>query len=325
MVAHDTANAARGAQMTRDRSSDNPLGVPLGWAAGTAINSIEELRAEARFASEVGFDALWVSQIFGVDPVVALAAVAADVEPLAEVGTSVVPIYGRHPLVLAAMARTAQSALHGRFTLGIGPSHAMVVEGFFGESYDRPFTYTADFVEALGPLLRGEPCDVEGDEITAKGWLTVDCEPVPILIAALGPRMLDLAGQWCAGTSLGPGMSPAVIAEHIAPRIRAAAAGAGRPEPRIKALVTVAVTDDPESLIAEQRESSALYAGLPAYRRVLDLAGLESPADVLIAGSMDAVAAGMTEYVEAGATELRVGVVASVADQTKAALTDWLR
>ncbi|MEZ5166486.1 MAG: LLM class flavin-dependent oxidoreductase [Acidimicrobiales bacterium] len=140
--------------MARPRSSDNPLGVPLGWAAGTAVSSIDELRAEARFAVDAGFDALWVSQIFGVDPVVALAALAPDLAPLAEVGTSVVPIYGRHPLVLAAMARTAQSALDGRFTLGIGPSHAMVVEGFFGESYDRPFTRTKEFVEALDPLLR---------------------------------------------------------------------------------------------------------------------------------------------------------------------------
>lgn len=311
--------------MTPMRSTDNPLGIPLGWAAGTAIGSVDELRVEARFAAETGFDALWVSQIFGVDPVVALAAVAVDVEPLAEVGTSVVPIYGRHPLVLAAMARTAQSALDGRFTLGIGPSHAMVVEGFYGQPYSRPFTYTADFVDALDPLLRGESCDVEGEELTAKGWLTVEAEPVPILLAALGPRMLDLAGRRCAGTSLGPGMAPSVIAEHIGPRIRAAAAEAGRPEPRIKALVTLAVTDDPERLIAEARESSTLYAGLPAYRRVLDLGGLESPADVLIAGSMDEVVAGMQEYVDAGATELRVSVAPPVAEETKAALAEWLR
>jgi len=166
---------------------------------------------------------------------------------------------------------------------------------------------------------------VEGEEVTAKGWLTVESEVVPILLAALGPRMLDLAGQSCAGTSLGPGMSPSVIAEHVVPRIRAAAAEAGRPEPRIKALVTVAVTDDPEALIADQRESSALYAGLPAYRRVLDLGGLESPADVLIAGSLDDVVAGMAEYVAAGATELRVGVAPPAAEQTNAALIEWLR
>lgn len=311
--------------MPQERSTDNPLGVPLGWAAGTAINSIEELRQEARFAVEAGFDALWVSQIFGVDAIVALAAIAREAEPLAEVGTSVMPIYGRHPLVLAAMARTAQSALDGRFTLGIGPSHAMVVEGFYGESYDRPFTRTAEFIEALDPLLRGEPCDVEGEELTAKGWLTVETEPVPILLSALGPKMLDLAGRRCAGTSLGPAMASEVVASHVAPRIRAAAADAGQPKPRIKALVSVALTDDPESLKATDREASGLYANLPAYRRLLDMAGLDSPADVLIAGSMTDIEAGMAKFVEAGATELRVGVHPEVATDTRNALRDWLR
>ena len=311
--------------MKPERSRDNPLGVPLGWAAGTDINSIDELRVEARYAANAGFDALWVSQIFGVDPIVALAAVASDVEPLAEVGTSVVPIYGRHPLALAAMVRTAQSALEGRFTLGIGPSHAMVVENCYGASYQRPFTHTAEFVAVLAPLLRGKPCEVDGEEVTARGWLSIDSEPVPILLAALGPRMLDLAGRRCTGTSLGPGMSPSVIAEHIAPRICAAAERAGRPQPRIKAFVTVALTDDPDAIVAEQRESSALYAELPAYRRVLDLAGLKSPADVVIAGSMDDIVAGMAAYVAAGATELRIGAVTTVAEQTKAALMEWLR
>ena len=135
----------------------------------------------------------------------------------------------------AGTARTAQSALGGRFTLRVGTSHAMVVEGFFGESYGRPFTHTAEYLDALGPVLTGESCDVDGDEGTANGWLTVESEPVPVLLVALGPRMLDFADQRCAGTSLGPGMSPQVIAEHVAPRIRTAAASAGRPAPRIKA------------------------------------------------------------------------------------------
>ena len=225
----------------------------------------------------------------------------------------------------AGTARTAQSALGGRFTLRVGTSHAMVVEGFFGESYGRPFTHTAEYLDALGPVLTGESCDVDGDEGTANGWLTVESEPVPVLLVALGPRMLDFADQRCAGTSLGPGMSPQVIAEHVAPRIRTAAASAGRPAPRIEAFVTVAVTDDLAGLVAGQRESSGLDAGLPAYRRVLDLAGLETPADVVSAGTMGDVAAGMARYVDAGATELRVGVVTSVAAETKRALAEWIQ
>ena len=312
--------------MTRPTAepTTNPLGVPLGWAAGTSINSVEELRAEAQYAVEAGFDALWVSQIFGVDAIVALAAIADDVAPLQEVGTSVMPLYGRNPLVMAAMARTAQSALGGRFTLGIGPSHAMVVEGFYGESYDRPGTRTAEYTEALVALLRGEPCSVEGDEVFAKGWTDIESAPVPLLISALGPRMLDLAGRQCAGTSLGPGMSPQVLAEHVAPAIRAAAADAGNPAPRILTLVTVALTDDPDGVRREIAEGSKLYADLPAYRRVLDLAGLDSPADVVIAGSMDDIIEGMQAFIDAGATELRVGAALQNEAATKAALAEWI-
>lgn len=104
-----------------------------------------------------------------VYPIVALATIASDVEALAEVGTPLAPIYGRHPLALASNGPPSPSSLNGRFTLDIDPSYAMVVEGFFRESYDRPLTHTTEFIDALDPLLSGETCDVEGDEITAKG------------------------------------------------------------------------------------------------------------------------------------------------------------
>lgn len=163
----------------------NVLGVPIGYGAGTAMASVGQVRDAARGAAGAGFDSFWVSQAFGVDPIVALAAIAADVPQFAELGTSVVPLAGRHPLALAAQARTAQSALHGRFTLGIGPSHRTVVEGFFGESYERPFTRTVEFLDALVPLLRGEPADVTGEQLAVHGWLTIDADPCPVL---LGPR-----------------------------------------------------------------------------------------------------------------------------------------
>jgi len=310
-------------------AAQNPLGVRLGWAAGTANNSIAEVRRQAAYAVDAGFDAYWISQIFGVDPIVALAAVADVVEPLSEVGTSVVPLYGRHPLALAAQARTAQSALGGRFTLGIGPSHAMVVEGFFGESYAKPFTRSREYVEAITPLLNGEPTSLSGEELTANGWLTIDAEPVPLLLAAMGPRMLDLAGSHCAGTSLGPGMAPTVMANHIVPRVNAAAEAAGRPRPRVVTLVGVAITDEPEKLRQQLKESDELYSNLPAYRAMLDLAGLESTADVLVVGTtIDDVVAGLAEYVDAGATDLRIGVSAGddpdIDAVTRDALKTWI-
>jgi F420-dependent oxidoreductase-like protein len=288
----------------------NPIGVPVGYGAGTGMTSIEQVRAEARWAEDAGFDSFWLSQIFGVDPIVALAAVGAGVPGLARLGTSVVPLVGRHPLALAAQARTAQSALDGRFVLGVGPSHAMVSEGFFGEPYDRPFSRTREFLSVLAPLLRGENVDLDGEIVEAHGWLTIDATPCPIFLAALGPRMLELAGRTVAGTTLSS-CGPRTIAAHIAPVINAVAADAGRPPPQIQAMVEVAVTDDPAAAHAESVESGQLYAALPAYRRVLDLEGIESGADLLLAGSIDRIVDGLRSYVDAGATELRLCIGSS--------------
>lgn len=305
----------------------NELGVPVGWAGGTGLGSIEQVRAEAKFAVEAGFDSFWVSQIFGVDPIVALAAIADDVGALAEVGTSVVPLYGRHPLALAAQARTAQSALAGRFTLGLGPSHQMVVEGFFGESYDRPGTRTAEFVEAIAPLLRGDHSDVDGRELTSHGWLTIDCAPVPLLLAAMGPRMLDIAGRYAAGTSLGMAVGPKTLASHVVPVITEAASDAGNTSPRIKSFVVVAVTDDPDVAHRHGVEQSAIYSELPAYRAMLDREGVGSPADLLVRGSEQQVLDGLMRYVAAGATEFRVavsGVDEATEQRSRAFLADLL-
>lgn len=282
----------------------------MGYGAGTGMTSIEQVRAEARWAEDAGFDSFWLSQIFGVDPIVALAAVGAGVPGLARLGTSVVPLVGRHPLALAAQARTAQSALDGRFVLGVGPSHAMVSEGFFGEPYDRPFSRTREFLSVLAPLLRGENVDLGGEIVEAHGWLTIDATPCPIFLAALGPRMLELAGRTVDGTTLSS-CGPRTIAAHIAPVINAVAADAGRPPPQIQAMVEVAVTDDPAAAHAESVESGQLYAALPAYRRVLDLEGIESGADLLLAGSIDRIVDGLRSYVDAGATELRLCIGSS--------------
>lgn len=305
----------------------NPLGVAIGFAGGTGLNSIAEVRAEARFAVEAGFDSFWVSQIFGVDPVVALVAIADECGPLSEVGTSVVPIYGRHPLALAAQARTAQDVLDGRFTLGIGPSHAIVVEGFLGESYSRPFTYTKEFIEAIGPLLRGEPASVDGDEVVAHGSLSIEAEPVPILLAAMGPKMLQLAGAHTAGTSLGAAVGPKTIASHISPIINEAAAEAGRPAPRIKGFPVFAVTDKPEEARAAAIEGGAGYASLPAYRAMLDREGVENGGELGLFGSMDEVAEGFRRYVDAGATELRIAVAApdeATEQRSRDAIAEWI-
>jgi F420-dependent oxidoreductase-like protein len=279
--------------------------------------SVAQVREEAAWAAAAGFDSFWVSQVFGVDPIVALAALGDAGDGLAELGTSVVPLVGRHPLALAAQARTAQSALGGRFTLGVGPSHQVVVEGFYGERWARPYDRVAEYLDALVPLLDGLAADVDGEQVVARGRLAIDGGRCPLLLAALGPRMLELAGRVAAGTSVGS-CGPRTIARHVAPAITAAAERAGRPPPRIVALVGIVVTGDPASARARVREHSAMYDAFPSYRLALDREGVASGADLLLAGTIDDIADGLADYAAAGATDLRLVVNAGDPDERDA-------
>ncbi len=293
-----------------------PLGARWGLAGGVALSSIDAVRETARFAESAGFDGLWISQSNAVDPLVALAAVGGDVPTLAEVGTSVVPLYGRHPVGLAQEAMTAQSALGGRLTLGIGPSHRRSVEGSMGLSWDRPFGYTCDFLDGLQPLLAGDPADVEGTDLTTRAHLAIDAPDTPILLAALGPRMLELAGSRTAGTTVGQ-CGPKTIAGHIAPRVIEAAERAGRHRPRIMALVRICVTDDRAAAYAQARQVGAAYRDLPSYAAVLAREGLTEPADLHLIGSWEQVLDGLGTYTDAGVTDLRIEVVAPTPADTE--------
>lgn len=301
------------------------LGVRLGFAGGTALTSIDQIREDAIWASQVGFDSYWVSYVFGIDPLVALPVVASDA-PGIELGTSVVPTVGRHPIAMAQLARSAQQACNGRFTLGVGPSHQVVVEALYGEPWDRPFERTREYLDVLVPLCSGEPAASSGTQVTGHATLNIPSEPVPVVLAALGPKMLDLAGRVAAGTHVGQ-CGPKTIAEHTAPTINAAAADAGRPAPRIIALVNLCVGDNPDAIRAAAAEGSGAYAALPSYRAMLDREGIEDPTDLILAGSMDQITEGLQAYIDAGATDLRLGIYApdiEHARTTREALAEWM-
>lgn len=290
-------------------SATSPLGVRWGLAGGTELSTVAQVGERAAWAGEVGFESFWVSQARAVDPVVALAAVAAQCQPLREVGTSVVPLYGRHPVPVAQMVRTAQSALGGRLTLGIGPSHAGPVADTFGLGWERPLGYTTEFLDGLQPLLAGEPVDAEGEQLVARADLQIEAEDTPILLAALGPRMLDLAGRRCAGTTVGQ-CGPRTIASHVAPRIQAAAAEADRPAPRIMALIRLCVTDDTAGAFALAQDIGARYAAMPSYASVLAHEGLDDPGQLHLIGSAQQVLDGLGRYAEAGVTDFRLEIAA---------------
>ena len=303
------------------------LGCGLGYAGGTGLTTIGEVRDELAWADAAGFDSFWVSHIFGVDPLVALAAVADAGPNVAELGTSVMPFVGRHPIALAQQARTAQQACDGRLTLGIGPSHEIVVEAVYGERWAGPVQRTAEYLDALLPLCRGEAAAVSGEQIHAHASLNVPSTPVPVVLAALGPRMLELAGRLGIGTHLG-NCGPRTIREHIVPTMQAASDEAGNGAIRAIALVGVCVTDDRDGALEHGRATSAGYAALPSYRAMLDREGVESGAELMCLGSIDEVVEGLAAYVDAGATDLRIGVVGPDEETraaTRAAIADALK
>jgi 5,10-methylenetetrahydromethanopterin reductase len=287
----------------------------IGWNGGGHHSSLDTIREQAKQAVADGFASFWLSQITGPDALTALAAIAADA-PRIELGTSIVPVYGRHPIALAGQALTAQAASGGRLVLGIGASHQMVVEGMFGESYARSFTRVKETLFALKALLAGEPLALEGKEIVARGRLSIEAAPCPILLAALGEKMLDLAGCEADGVTLWM-VGPRTVAEYVAPRLKESAARAARPSPRILAGVPVCVTDAPDRARAFAAEQLKIYGLLPAYRATIAREGLAGPEGLLAAGSEDAVRAQLAAYEAAGATDLRVNTLCPTPDEAE--------
>jgi 5,10-methylenetetrahydromethanopterin reductase len=165
----------------------------------TQPSSVDDAVSDIRAVADGGFRSAWMPQIFGIDTLTALAVVAREV-PGIELGTAVVPTYPRHPMMLAAQARTVQQVAGGRFTLGIGLSHKMVIEGLLGMSYDKPVRHLREYLEILQPLLRGESVDISGETLSAHLALEIDAPPTPVLVAALGSQMLSVTGRLAEGT-----------------------------------------------------------------------------------------------------------------------------
>jgi len=287
----------------------------IGWNGGGHHHSLESIRADAKRAAEEGFSSFWLSQIFGPDSLTALAAIAEDA-PGIELGTSVVPLYRSHPVALAQQALTVQAATGGRLTLGIGPAHQIFVEHMLGLSWARPYTQTKEALAVINGLVRGEAVAFEGEEVVARAQLAIEAPAPQILVAALGPKMLDLAGREADGTALWM-TGRKTIAAHIAPRINEAASEAGRPVPRILAGVPVCVTDDVDRARAHAAKALEMYGGLPSYRAMLDREGFDGPEGMLAVGSEDGVREQLLGFGEAGATDLRAAPLAPTEEEAQ--------
>jgi F420-dependent oxidoreductase-like protein len=267
--------------------------------------TIDELVAQARDLEARGFDSVWLANVFEFDAVTAMSLVGRET-PRIEVATGVVPTFPRHPAVLAQQALTAQAAARGRFTLGIGLSHPLIVQDMLGLEYDRPARHMEEYLEVLLPLLSAKQASYKGERYRVNVGVSVPgASHVPVLLAALAPRMLDLAGRCVDGTVTWMA-GPRTLETHVGPLIRAAAEGAGKPAPRMVGGFPMAVTNDAARARGVAAEVFSLYGALPAHRAVLDLEGVAGPADVALVGDETALLADLRRLEDIGVTDLAI-------------------
>lgn len=300
------------------------IGILLSERSGS--DALRALTDDLHRIADEGFVSAWMSHIFGVDALTALAVAGSQV-PEIELGTAVVPTYPRHPGALAQQVRTTALAVGpDRLTLGIGLSHRVVIENMFGYGFERPARHMREYLSILGPLLERQPVSFTGETLTGNLELGIPDEGrIPVLLAAMGTRMLQLAGRRADGTVLWM-TGPATIREHIAPTITAAATDAGRPPARIVCALPVLVTDDADAARERAARTFATYGTLPSYRAMMDREGAAGPADLAIIGTEDQVAARVREVFDAGATEFVASVFAGGAEaqRTRALLAGLL-
>jgi F420-dependent oxidoreductase-like protein len=280
------------------------MGITISLWGGAGHASVADVVGAVRRAADAGFDGFWLPQTFTVDALTALALAGAEVDGIA-LGTAVVPVQGRHPVPLAQQALTAAQAVGpGRLTLGVGATHAVVSEGVYGIPYRGIVEACAESLEVLGGLLGPEHrAAVEGETLTARATLGLDAPAVPVLLAALGPRMLEVAGRLADGTVTWM-TGRKTLADTVVPSIRAAAERAQRPTPRVVAGLPVIVTDDPTAARDRLRPRLEGAARMPSYRRQVADEGVADVTQLAILGTADEVAEQVLALAELGVTEL---------------------
>ncbi|CAM2737119.1 LLM class F420-dependent oxidoreductase [Skermania piniformis] len=285
------------------------IGVMIGPEKGDTTRKLDRMLRDIAWAELVGIETAWIPQIpTDFDALITVAAMGQATRRI-EIGTAVVPLQAQHPVALARQALSAHAAAGGRLALGVGPSHHWIVRDMLGLPYEKPGGYTRDYLEVLNASLRGPgPVDVTNDSFTVHNPTDLaPVAPLPVLLAALGPVMLRIAGEQADGTVLWMADERA-IAEHVVPKIGKAAADAGRPAPRIVAGLPVCLCTPGEVDEARARANRILGEAevSPNYQRLLEQGDARNIGDLCIAGDQATIVAGLRRYADAGATDVSV-------------------
>jgi F420-dependent oxidoreductase-like protein len=286
------------------------IGIALGDLGGEGAHALDASLQQFARAEAAGFQTAWVPNIFSFDALTLLALAGPRTRSL-ELGTAVVPTYSRHPFYMAQQALSTAVATGGRFALGLGPSHKVVIENMLGLSFDKVAQHVEEYVRVVKSLVDTGKVAFQGRCYRVNGGLQVSgARPFPVLIGGLGPRMRTLAATVADGTITWM-TGRRTIGETLAPAMRAAAEAAGRKDPpRIVCGLPVVVTQDAAGAREAAAKSFALYGQLPSYRAMLDLEGAKGPGEVAVAGEAREVERQLEALAAAGVTDFNASVFA---------------
>lgn len=285
------------------------LGVMIGAERGDMTRKVTKFLEDIEWAESAGFDTAWMPQVPNDFDALTMVSLMGNRTSRIELGTAVVPLQTQHPIALARQALSVHAGSGGRLALGVGPSHHWIIRDMLGLSYEKPAAYTRDYLEVLNAALAGPgEVDVENDTFTVHNPTVLAAEsPMPVLVAALGPVMLQIAGELTDGTVLWMADERA-IGDHIAPRINKAAQAAGRPAPRIVAGIPVCLCANSEIDAAKDRANRILAEAetSPNYQKLLDRGDARNVGDLCAAGDEEAILARFRQFADAGVTDLSV-------------------
>jgi F420-dependent oxidoreductase-like protein len=284
-------------------------GIRIGLGCGdNGRESVDALVAKVKDAEAAGFQAAWIPSFFQFDCLTWAALAGRETERI-EVGTAVAVTHSRHPYYMAQQAASTNAACGGRFVLGLGPSHQLVIEGMLGLSYAKPGRHVREYLEVVTALSEHGKVEHAGDVYRVNATLQVEGgRPFPTLIGGLGPMMRKLAGR-LAGGSVTWMTGPKTLGGVIVPEVGAAAADAGRPAPRIVSGFPIVLTNEVDSARKLAGKLFAMYGTLPSYRAMLDEEGFEGPADVALIGDEATLEKAIARLAEAGVTDLNANVM----------------
>ena len=279
------------------------LGTMIG-ADGTN-STLDDIIAIAKNVEDKGLDNVWLANIFSFDAISTLALIGRETSRIG-LGTAVTPTYPRHPTAIAQQALTTAAASNNRFTLGIGLSHQLVIEGMLGMSYDKPAKHMREYLSVLMPLVRGEAANFQGEQYRVQGVeLSIPgADNMPVVVAALGPTMLKIAAQMADGTNTWM-VGPNTMENHIIASLKEA----GNDDPTVVAGLPIVLTTNVDDARAKIAETLTIYGQLPSYRAMLDREGAAGPADIAIVGDENTLRGEIKRFEDMGVTDFNAAIM----------------